>query len=187
MTAAVLTPTPPVIEVERATDEDAGEIARVLRRNAAGPTLILQSPATILQHIDEFAVVRGPDGMVVGCAQLHWHRPRIAEVMAVAVEPVRHGEGLGRALVRACLEQAMRHDPEPTLVWLATQSPGFFARLGFRRIPTSRVPPAVLLGKLRLVLQQPPRRWLGTVFGRAVIMRFVGAWSRTGASANGHP
>lgn len=168
--------TRPIVEVERATDEDAGEIARVLRRNASVPTLILQSPATILEHIDEFSVVRGAYGMVVGCAQLHWHRPHIAEVMAVAVEPVRHGEGLGRVLVRACLERAMRHDPEPTLVWLATRSPGFFARLGFRRIPMWRVPPAVLLGKLGLVLRQPPGRWLGTMFGRAVIMRFVGAW-----------
>lgn len=164
------------IEVERAAPEDAGEIARLLRRNATSPSLILQPPATVRRHVGEFVVVRGPDRMVVGCAQLHWHRPRIAEVMAVAVDPARHGEGLGRVLVRACLEQAMRHDPAPELVWLATKSPGFFARLGFRKMPLWRVPPTVLLGKLGLVFGQPPRRWLGTLFGRAVVMRWTGAW-----------
>jgi hypothetical protein len=82
-------PTQGPIEVERATDEDAGEIARLLRRNADVPTLIVQPPSVVLRHIDEFVVVRGPERIVVGCAQLHWHRPRMAEVMAVAVEPSR--------------------------------------------------------------------------------------------------
>lgn len=163
------------IEVERATAEDAGEIARVLRRNADVTTLVLQPPATILRHIDEFVVIRGSNG-IVGCAQLHWHQPDVAEVLAVAVEPERHGEGLGRVLVRACLERAMRHEPAPALVWLATRTPGFFARLGFRRIPVWQVPPAVLLSKLGLVLAQPRRRWLGTMLGHVVFMRWAGAW-----------
>jgi amino-acid N-acetyltransferase len=163
------------IEVECATAEDADEIAHLLRRNANVPTLVMQPLATILRNIDEFMVIRRPDGMVVGCAQLHWHQPRIAEVLAVAVQPERHGEGLGRVLVRACLERAMRHDPAPSLVWLVTRTPGFFARLGFRRIPVWEVPPSVLLGKLGLVLAQPPRRWLRT-FGHAVFMRWAGAW-----------
>ena len=163
------------IEVERATAEDAGEIARVLRRNAEVTTLVLQPPATIVRHIDEFVVIRGHSG-IVGCAQLHWHQPRVAEVLAVAVNPERHGEGLGRVLVRACLERAMRHDPAPTLVWLATRTPGFFARLGFRRIPMWEVPPAALMSKLGLVLAQPSQRWVGTMFGGTVFMRWAGAW-----------
>lgn len=173
--ASKLAPSP-AIEVEQASPEDAGEIARVLRRNATSPSLILQPPETVLRSIDEFVVVRGPDRMVMGCAQLHWHRPHIAEVMAVAVDPERHGEGLGRVLVRACLERAMQQDPVPDLVWLATKSPGFFARMGFRPMPLWKVPPTVLLGKLGLVFEQPPRRWLGTIFNRAVIMRWTGGW-----------
>jgi amino-acid N-acetyltransferase len=128
----------------------------------------------VLRYIEEIVVARGPDRMVTGCAQLHWHRPRIAEVMAVAVEPTRHGEGLGRALVRACLERAMRRDP--ALVWVATTSPGFFARLGFQRIPMRRIPPMVLLSKLGSVLEQSPRRWLGALLGRPVIMHWKGGW-----------
>lgn len=164
----------PVIEVDRATDEDAGEIARVLRRNEDVPTLILQPPATVLRHIEEFVVVRGPDRMVVACAQLHWHRPRIAEIMAVAVEPARHGEGLGQALVRACVQKAMVHDPR--LVWLATTSPGFFARLGFQRMSMWNVPLPVMATKLRLVFEQSPHRWPGTLGGRPVFMRWNGSW-----------
>lgn len=175
-TSTSTTTTTRPVEVERASAEDAGPIARLLRRNAEVPTLLLQRPATILRHIDEFVVIRGPAGSVVGCAQLHWHQPRVAEIMAVAVDPERHGEGLGRVVVRACLERAMRHDPAPTLVWLATRTPGFFARLGFRRIPMWQVPPTVLLAKLGLALRQPPRRWLGTMFGGAVFMRWAGAW-----------
>lgn len=174
--AANTKPASPIIEVERATPDDAAEIRRVLQRNAHVSTLILQPISTILRHIEEFVVVRGPDRTVVGCAQLHWHRPKIAEVMAVAVDPSRQGEGLGRVLVRACLERAMQHDPDPELVWLATKTPGFFARLGFRTVPLWRVPPAIILAKLGLVLQQPPRRWLGTMLGGATLMQWTGAW-----------
>jgi amino-acid N-acetyltransferase len=178
MTSASTSPTrastPAPIEVERATAEDAGEIARLLRRNADVPTLILQPPRAVLRHIDEFLVVRGPDRMVVACAQLHWHRPRMAEVMSVAVEPSRHGEGLGGVLVRACLERAIPRDP--TLVWLATTSPRFFARLGFRPMSMWTVPLSVLLGKVGLVLEQPPERWLTTLRGRPTFMRWAGSW-----------
>jgi N-acetylglutamate synthase-like GNAT family acetyltransferase len=180
--AAVSTPTEEdpqaVIDVRGASVEDADEIAHVLRCNAVVPTLILQPPAIIARDIEDFVVVREPDGTprgaVVGCAQLHWHRPRIAEVMAVAVKPSRHTQGLGQALVRACLERAMRRDPE--LVWLATTSPAFFEGLGFARISMWDVPLPVLLGKLRLVLAQAPRRWPGALLGRPVFMRWRGAW-----------
>lgn len=175
-TTTTTKPASPAIEVERAMEDDAEDIARVLRRNAEVPTLILQSAATILRHIDEFVVVRGPDDRVVGCAQLRWHRPRIAEVMSVAVDPSRQGEGLGRVLVRACLERAMQHQPDPELVWLATRKPRYFARMGFRAVPLLQVPPAILLGTLGLAIQQSPRRWLGTMLGGTTVMQWTGSW-----------
>jgi hypothetical protein len=38
------------------------------------------------------------------------------------------------------------------------------------------IPLTVLLGKVGLVLAQPPDRWLGTLRGRPTFMRWTGGW-----------
>lgn len=159
----------PAVRVESASPDDATAIARVLASNAHVPTLVLHTPSQLEPHLHEFVVVRGPAGTVVGCARLWWHRPEIAEIASVAVVPSRQGEGLGGALVRACLQRAVPRGPR--LVWLATESPGWFERLGFVRMSMWTVPLPVLLGRLPSVLRQPPRRWWGAVLGDHAFMR----------------
>lgn len=162
------------IVVEQAASDDAGDIARVLRSNAHVRTLILQPPSRIERHLDEFVVVRGPDRTLHGCAQLRWHRPRIAEVTSVAVLPSRQGDGLGQALVRGCIERAAPRDPQ--LVWLATATPEWFERLGFERMAMWDVPLPVLLRRLPSVFHQPRSRWLGALTGPHCFMRWTGSW-----------
>jgi amino-acid N-acetyltransferase len=163
----------PVV-IEPAHRDDARAIARVLQQNAAVRTLILQPQWSIERHIHELLVVRGPHGAVQGCAQLRWHRPRLVEISSVAIAPSQQGLGLGQALVRACVEQAMRRDP--LLLWAATESPEWFQRLGFEPMPMSSVPLPVLLERLGSVFRQPWQRWLGTLLGRPTFMRWNGRW-----------
>lgn len=183
MSTPATTPSPAALEqeqpvvVERATASDVEEIDRVLRRNADVRTLILQPRSKIARKIHEFLVVRGPGGTVLGCAQLRWRRPGIAEITSVAVLPSQQGEGLGQALVRSCVERAMRRSPR--LVWLATESPEWFERIGFERMHMRSVPFRVLVKRFPSVFRQHPGRWFGTLFGPHHIMR----WSGTGPGA----
>lgn len=162
------------LEVERAVPSDARSIAGVLRCNADVPTLVLQAPGRIRRHIDEFMVIRGTQRAVLACAQLRWHRPHVAELMSVAVHPSRQRQGLGRAVVRASIERAMRSNPR--LVWLTTNRPAWLERLGFEPIPVGSIPPRVLLGRLGLVTRQPWNRWPGALLGPQVLMRWSGGW-----------
>ena len=160
------------VEVEQARVEDADAIAALLERNREVETLLLQPADRVRAQIDEFVLVRGPTGLR-GCAQLRRHRARICELMSVAVDPAEHGRGIGSACVRACVERALADGA--TLIWLATSSPQFFARLGFEPMPMRRIPATILLGKLTVVVRQPIRRWPAALLGGQRFMRWPAA------------
>lgn len=159
------------VEVEPARAEDPEPIAALLERNRAVASLLLQPAALVAAHIEEFFVVRSAAGLC-GCAQLRRHRPTIVEIMAVAVDPAHHGRGIGSACVRACLARATAQNV--ALIWLATNSPAFFAKLGFVPIPMWTIPAPILLGKLGVVTRQPLARWPAALLGRHTFMRWAG-------------
>ncbi len=157
------------VEVEAARPDDAEAIAGLLEQNREVETLLLQPAGRIRARIDEFVVVRGSPELRA-CAQLRRHQDAIVEIMSVAVAPAAQGQGLGRACVRACVERGRAQGAE--LIWLATTSPGFFAKLGFERISMWRIPLAILLGKLGAVVRQPARRWPAALLGGQTFMRW---------------
>lgn len=157
------------LRVSEAVAQEAEAIAALLRRNSAERTLLLQPAWRIRRQIDEFVVAR-TNAAIIGCAQLHEHRPGILEIMSVAVDPDQQGRGIGRACVRASVDRALARGPR--LLWLATTSPGFFARLGFERTSIMTIPFGVLLAKLGAVVAQPPRRWPAALFGGQTFMRW---------------
>jgi|GEM_PF-943505 len=170
-------PDEPPVRVSAAHGRDAEAIAELLRRNSGEPTLLLQPAGRVLRQIDEFVVARSRGesrgenrGEIIGCAQLHEHRPGVFELMSVAVDPEHHGRGVGRACARACVDRGLGRAPR--LLWLATTSPGFFARIGFVRTSMATIPFAVLLAKLGAVVAQPAGRWPAALFGGQIFMRW---------------
>lgn len=156
------------MSVRRATKADVGAIRRVLAANVATTSLFQQSSRRIHRDLDDF-VVAMKDGRPVGCAALHRHTRANAEILAVAVDPVAHGRGVGTLLMRACLAEAARSGA--TFVWLATAKPGYFARYDFQPMSKWTLPPRVVLRKFRLVFEQPVRRWVPALLGRHTFMR----------------
>lgn len=152
------------LTVRRAVESDIAAIESILRASASDPSLFQQSPAQIRLRLGDFVVAQGPDGAVVGCAALRRHDPTLGEILAVAVHPAAQRTGAGSALVRALVSRAARDGL--SRLWLGTAKPGYFARFGFRPISRWSLPAVVLVRKLRLVLQQPVRRWLPALFGR---------------------
>jgi len=154
--------------IAAAAAADASGIVAVLDANRHDPSLYLRSERDVLGHAGEFVVARDAFGRIVGCAALHRDSAGLAEVLSVAVLPTAQGKGVGGRLVEAC-ERRARAQGIPRL-WLATLKPGYFARFGYRPIPLWWLPPAVLLGKLALVVRQPPDRWRNALLGREVFM-----------------
>jgi amino-acid N-acetyltransferase len=149
--------------IRRAVTGDVAAIEAVLRANADDPSLFQQSASQIRRTLGDFLVIED-EGSILGCAALCRHSDILGEILAVAVHPGAQGAGVGSTLVRAAIELAGRSGLRR--IWLGTARPAYFARFGFRPISRWSLPIGLLFHKLRLALQQPPRRWLPAIFGR---------------------
>jgi amino-acid N-acetyltransferase len=87
-----------------------------------------------------FAVIASLGSRLVGCAHVERYGSH-ALLRSVAVDPGLRGSGIGRRLVEAALADAAG-DARRTFLLTETAA-GFFDRLGFRRIPRTRVPALV--------------------------------------------
>jgi amino-acid N-acetyltransferase len=159
------------VEVSAAAVEQVDAIHRILRANRGDRSLFQQPVWWLRRHVDEFVTAIDDQLGIIGCAQLHWHRPDNAEILAVAVVPALHRSGVGARLIQHCIELA--REREPRVLWLATAKPGYFDRFGFRRVSRWRLPVAVLLYKLWLIFHQPVARWLPALFGRHTFMQWT--------------
>ena len=91
----------------------------------------------ICENIRDFVVVE-EDGRILGCGALHLYGLHLAEVRSIAVFPQAKGNGAGRLLIDALLEQANRQ--EVTCVCLFTRIPSFFTRMGFSVAVREEIP-----------------------------------------------
>jgi amino-acid N-acetyltransferase len=116
---------------------DAEQIHDLIARYSGDGTLLPRTLPEICENIRDFVVVED-DGRIIGCGALHLYGPHLAEVRSIAVVPEAKGNGAGRSLVEALLEQAELQ--EVTCVCLFTRIPEFFARIGFEVAVKEAIP-----------------------------------------------
>lgn len=129
--------------VRRARVGDAGEIQRLITRFAERDEMLHRSLGEIYENIRDFYVAEedlgGREGtQIVGCGGLHVCWSHLAEVKSLAVEEHRQGQGHGRRLVEACLDEARELGLKT--VFALTYKPEFFQRLGFRVVDKATLP-----------------------------------------------
>lgn len=107
---------------------DAHQIHDLIASYSGDGTLLPRTLPEINENIRDFVVVEDED-RIIGCGALHLYGPHLAEVRSIAVWPEAKGNGAGRLLIDALMEQANRQ--EVTCVCLFTRIPSFFARMGF--------------------------------------------------------
>jgi putative acetyltransferase len=114
---------PAILSVHAAAfgDEDVARIARELHESDV--------------YVPELSFVAVADGSVVGHVMNTWSgvegsSERLLQLSPLGVLPVRQGEGLGSALVRASIDGA-RQAGEPAL--LVEGNPKYYGRFGFVR------------------------------------------------------
>ena len=116
---------------------DATQIHGLIASYSGDGTLLPRTLPEICENIRDFVVVENAV-RVLGCGALHLYGPHLAEVRSIAVAPEAKGNGAGRRLIEALLEQASRQ--EVTCVCLFTRIPDFFARLGFSVAAREEIP-----------------------------------------------
>ena len=134
---------------------DVPSIHRLITHHAEFNRMLFRSFADLYEHLRDFfvAVEPGPQGdEVVGCAALELVWRDLAEIKSLAVDESRRGQGIGRQLVDAALQEA--HRLGLVRVFALTREQGFFERLGFRVVAKETLPHKVWTDCVRCPLQE---------------------------------
>lgn len=133
-----MTTTVPVISVRRARFAEANAIAQLNNFFADQHLMLRRTPEMIGLTIDDYLVAVDEWGRILACGALKEYSPSVAEVSAIAVSPAAQGLGLGRRIVTAVEELAVKRGvPE---VFALTLEPKFFEALGYQRVDRARYP-----------------------------------------------
>jgi amino-acid N-acetyltransferase len=116
--------------VEHAADGDIPAIVALNNLYAPDGLTLHRSEAFVTAHLQDYQVIREPDGRVIGQVALDEYSPSLVELVSLAVAPDRHGQGLGRRLIAAA-EQLARERGYPELFAISLAEPLFLAT-GFR-------------------------------------------------------
>ncbi len=121
--------------------EDIKGIYGLLQHFANKDLLLGRSLSSLYDHLRDFKVfVVEEEGVekLAGVCSLHICWENLAEIRSLAVADPYQKTGVGRALVRSCLEEAGEFGI--SRVFTLTYQPGFFRKLGFKDIDKSALP-----------------------------------------------
>ena len=140
MTDSGKTQAKPEIRVRRAALGDAEWIFSLIGRNT--DRLVPRSLGSVVEAIDRFCIAEA-GGLPAGCAAYQIH-PEIGvpeaatvEIVSLAVDEPFRRMGVGRALVGEIIGRVRAFGPRETVV--LTYVPDFFAAIGFREMPKTKI------------------------------------------------
>ncbi len=122
------------MRIRGATPNDAIAIQKLIAQYVGDGTLLPRSESFIAMHAHHFLVAE-VNGALIGCVHLDEYAPSLSELRSLAVDPAGQGKGVGRALVLATEQLALRRGC--TTLFAVSNDEAFFNRFGFhaRHIP----------------------------------------------------
>ncbi|MCK4840040.1 MAG: N-acetyltransferase [Desulfobulbaceae bacterium] len=127
--------------IRRARIDDVKKIYAILQHFSAKELLLGRSLSSLYDQLRDFLVYEDPQQVekrIIGVCALHVCWENLAEIRSLAVVEGEHGKGVGRELVRVCLEDMK--ELGLSKVFTLTYQPGFFEKLGFRKVDKSELP-----------------------------------------------
>ena len=135
------------VRVRPARTGDVRAIRELVEPLASRGVLVRKDAVAYYEGLQQFVVAETPAGEVAGCGALHVLWDDLAEVRTLAVAPEHLGKGVGSALLRALLDQAVHLGVGR--VFCLTFEVDFFTRHGFEVIEGAPVDPEVYRQLLR--------------------------------------
>jgi amino-acid N-acetyltransferase len=126
----------------RARPSDTRSILNLIGFYSAKGLLLPRPFSQIIEKIRDFhvAVEESQDGAVTvkGVVALHPVGEDLAEVRSLAVEEALAGKGIGKQLMKACIEDA--HEMRLNRIFALTYQTVFFNKLGFQQVEKLTLP-----------------------------------------------
>jgi amino-acid N-acetyltransferase len=117
------------LTLRRARTGDVAGIRALVAPLADQRILVAKEAVSYFEAIQEFRVIEGPEGQILGCGALHVMWEDLAEVRTLAVSDEARGQGVGGRILEALLDDARALGI--TRVFCLTFEVDFFRRHNF--------------------------------------------------------
>lgn len=126
--------------IRKARIQDVKTIKDLVNRYAEKGEMLPRALGELYDSIRDFSVYEENE-KVIGVAALHVGWEGLGELRSVAVAPEHIGEGIGKKLVRACMDEAAQMGVKEVFVLTYVQE--FFDKIGFRKASKNDLPQKV--------------------------------------------
>lgn len=116
--------------IRKARNADIDSVYKLIFEAAKIGKILPRSKEELKKVIHHFYVYE-MDGIVVGCCALEVYSKKLAEIRSLVVADNYKKQGIGRALVEACLAEAKVKQIFEVLA--ITDKDAFFEKLGFKK------------------------------------------------------
>lgn len=124
--------------VRKAKIKDVAAIRGLITEFSRRGDMLPKALMEIYEDLRDFFVYADADDGVMGCCALHLFWEDLAEVRSLAVREPDSRQGIGAALVEACLEEAGMIGIAK--VFTLTNKPVFFEKQGFHQVDRAELP-----------------------------------------------
>jgi len=125
------------MKIRKATLKDADAIVQLIHVHAEMGQMLERNRDDVCTHIKDFLIAE-MDGQIAGACGLSFGPGSLVEIRSLAVHPDHYRQGIGTALVNACLVQATMAECER--IFVLTYALPLFEKLGFRVINMDQLP-----------------------------------------------
>jgi amino-acid N-acetyltransferase len=124
--------------IRRAHVADVPTMARIINDAAEFGLMLPKSLASLYENLRSFHVAVDDEGRVIGTAALSVVWANLAELASLAVDQNQRGQGLGKQLAHACIDEARALGIKRVMT--LTYEQRFFEKLGFEVVDRQRLP-----------------------------------------------
>lgn len=124
--------------IRKAVIHEAERIQELINAYASKDVMLARSRNEIYENIRDYWICE-ENKKIIACCALHvvgWKS--LVEIKSLAVNTSRHKKGIGTHLVKTCLKEAEALKAKN--VFVLTNIPPFFKKLGFAKIPKAKLP-----------------------------------------------
>jgi len=124
-------------KIEKAKVKDGLEIQKIINVYAKEGKMLERSILEIYENIRDFFVYK-KKGKIVGVAALTICWEDLAEIRSLAVVKSESKKGVGKRLVRECINEAKKLGIKK--VFVLTYIPEYFSKFGFKKVSRNDLP-----------------------------------------------